>query len=78
MLRARYFSIVREQESATYGVNADADYRDFPDRKATLMIGFETESDKVERMKEIIYQELDRSKKELFKESELSPVLRCV
>lgn len=78
MLRARYFSIVREQESATYGVNADASYRDFPDRKATLMIGFETESDKVERMKEIIYRELDRSKKELFKESELTPVVTAM
>ena len=78
MLRARYFSIVREQESATYGVNADVSYRDFPDRKATLMIGFETESDKVERMKEIIYRELDRSKKELFKESELTPVVTAM
>ena len=78
MLRARYFSIVREQESASYGVNADAGYRDFPDRKATLMIGFETESDKVERMKEIIYRELEKSTKELFKESELAPVVTVI
>jgi len=42
------------------------------------MIGFETESDKVERMKEIIYRELEKSTKELFKESELAPVVTVI
>lgn len=75
MLRNRLFAIVREQESATYGVNVDANCTTFPYRKATLMVGFETQRDKVERMKEIIYNELERSKDELFLESELSPIL---
>ena len=75
MLRNRLFAIVREQESATYGVNVDANCMTFPYRKATLMVGFETQRDKVERMKEIIYNELERSKDELFLESELSPIL---
>ena len=75
MLRNRLFAIVREQESATYGVNVDANCMTFPYRKASLMVGFETQRDKVERMKEIIYNELERSKDELFLESELSPIL---
>src|SRR5699024_176512 len=78
MLRNRLFAIVREQESATYGVNVDANCMTFPYRKATLMVGFETQRDKVERMKEIIYNELERSKDELFSESELSPILTSI
>ena len=59
LLRNRLFAIVREQESATYGVNVDANCMTFPYRKATLMVGFETQRDKVERMKEMIYNELE-------------------
>lgn len=33
MLRNRLFAIVREQESATYGVNVDANCMTFPYRK---------------------------------------------
>lgn len=75
MLRSRFFNIVREQEGATYGVNVDANSMTFPYRKATLMIGFETQRDKVERMKEIIFTGLEKSKYELFAESELTPIL---
>lgn len=75
MLRSRFFNIVREQEGATYGVNVDANSMTFPYRKATLMVGFETQRDKVERMKEIIFAELEKSKHELFAESEMAPIL---
>jgi peptidase M16 inactive domain protein len=75
MLRNRLFAIVREQESATYGVNVEANSITFPYRKATMMIGFETQRDKVERMKEMIYKELDRSQHELFTQEELTPIL---
>ena len=40
-----------------------------------MMIGFETQRDKVERMKEMIYKELDRSQHELFTQEELTPIL---
>ena len=75
MLRSRFFTIVREQEGATYGVNVDANSMIFPYRKATLMVGFETQRDKVERMKEIIFTELEKSKHEFFAESEMTPIL---
>ena len=75
MLRNRFFSIVREQEGATYGVNVDVNSMTFPYRKATLMIGFDTQRDKVESMKEIIFSELEKSKNEFFVESELTPIL---
>lgn len=75
MLRNRLFAIVRERESATYGVNVDASAMTFPYRKATLMIGFETQKEKVEQMKEIIYKELDRTQRELFTANELAPIM---
>ncbi|MCA1747488.1 MAG: insulinase family protein, partial [Bacteroidales bacterium] len=72
----RYIESIREEEGGTYGVGVNTSMSEFPEEKASLFIMFDTDPEKVQYLKGLIYEELEQlakngpSQKDLSKTAE--------
>lgn len=60
VLNLRYLEEIREKEGGTYGVGVGASSRKFPYSRKTLQMTFDTDPEKAEHLKSIIYREIDK------------------
>lgn len=58
ILKLRYTETLREQEGGTYGASAYVVLSKRPVEEATIMVGFDSNPDKVDRLVEIVHAEL--------------------
>ncbi|MBD8489060.1 insulinase family protein [Echinicola sp. CAU 1574] len=63
-LRNRYFKTVREEYGGTYGVKVKPITSSYPKNKQQVSINFQTDADRVDELKPLIYQEIENVKKE--------------
>ncbi len=59
ILDLRFVETIREEEDGTYGVMINTSLSHFPDEKATLFTMFDTDPEKVQYLKGLIYEELE-------------------
>ena len=59
ILRTRYLESIREREGGSYGVSTQGYMTCFPRPTATLVMQFDTDPKKQERLMEIIYEEIN-------------------
>ena len=59
ILDLRFIESIREEEGGTYGVRSSTSLSHFPDEKGTVYIMFDTDPDKAEYLKELVYKELE-------------------
>jgi len=59
ILDLRFVETIREEEGGTYGVSANASLKHYPEQKASLFILFDTDPEKAEYLKELVYKELE-------------------
>jgi len=60
ILNLRYIEEIREKEGGTYGVRVSTDYSKFPKAKKSLSLMFDTDPEKAQHLKSIIYREIDK------------------
>ena len=60
ILRLRYTEEVREKEGGTYGVNVGAYSNQYAYERKTLQISFDTDPEKADQLKSIIFREIDK------------------
>ena len=60
ILNIRYTEEIREKEGGTYGVRVSANSAKFPKAEKSLNLMFDTDPDKAERLKTIVYQEIEK------------------
>ncbi|MCF8227132.1 MAG: insulinase family protein [Bacteroidales bacterium] len=72
ILDLRFVESIREEEGGTYGVSSSASLSEFPNEKARLFIMFDTDPDKVDYLKGLVYEELESLVKEGPMEKDLS------
>lgn len=65
LLDKKYTDIIREKEGGTYGVSVNAAITHYPKEEYKLTIYFDTNPEKADKLKDIIYQEI----KKLYTES---------
>lgn len=58
ILNIRYLESIREKEGGSYGVGVRGSLSDTPTEQATLLMQFDTDPEKQERLMEIIHQEV--------------------
>lgn len=58
ILDLRFIESIREEEGGTYGVSANLSLSHFPDEKANMFIVFDTDPEKAEYLKGLVYKEL--------------------
>lgn len=76
ILDLRFTESIREEEGGTYGVSASTSLREYPDAKANMMIAFDTDPQKAEYLKGLVYDELDQLMKEGPSEEDLSKTVK--
>lgn len=59
ILDLRFVETIREEEGGTYGVSANASLEHYPDPKASLFIMFDTDPEKADHLKGLVYSELE-------------------
>jgi len=60
ILNLRYIEEVREKEGGTYGVRVSTNSSKFPKAEKSLQLMFDTDPDKAQHLKSIIYSEIDK------------------
>ena len=60
ILRLRYTEEVREKEGGTYGVSVSSSSSQYPYERKTLQISFDTDPEKAEHLKSIIFREIEK------------------
>lgn len=60
ILRIRYTEEIREKEGGTYGVGVSSQSEKFPKPKKTLQMSFDTDPERAEYLKSILYREIDQ------------------
>jgi zinc protease len=60
ILNLRYIDEIREKEGGTYGVRVSTSSSKFPKQKKSLDLMFDTDPDKAQQMKAILYREIDK------------------
>ncbi len=60
ILDLRYTEEVREKEGGTYGVNLASSSNQYPYERKTLQISFDTDPEKADHLKSIIFREIDK------------------
>jgi zinc protease len=60
ILNIRYTEEIREKEGGTYGVRVSTNSTKFPKAEKSLNLTFDTDPDKAQRLKTIIYQEIEK------------------
>jgi len=74
LLDKRYLEIIREKEGGSYGVRVGASVNKFPREEYKLVIRFDTDPAKAEKVKGIVYNEIQALFKEGVKEDDLHEV----
>jgi len=64
LLNKRYTDIIREDEGGTYGVRVDGSVSKYPKEEYALTISFDTNPEKAEMLKNIVYAEIEKLIKE--------------
>ena len=59
ILKLRFDESIREEEGGTYGVRSNTSLSHFPEEKASIFIMFDTDPEKVQHLKGLIYKELE-------------------
>jgi len=59
ILDLRYVESIREEEGGTYGVMTRTSLNHYPEEKGTLMIMFDTDPEKADHLKSLVYKELE-------------------
>ncbi|OFX61861.1 MAG: peptidase M16, partial [Bacteroidetes bacterium GWB2_41_8] len=60
ILNLRYIEEIREKEGGTYGVSVSASYSKFPEQKKNLVLTFDTDPEKAQYLKSIVFREIDK------------------
>jgi zinc protease len=60
ILRLRYTEEIREKEGGTYGVGVSGGTSRIPNNEKTLQISFDTNPEKADHLKSIVYSEIDK------------------
>ena len=60
ILNIRYTEEIREKEGGTYGVSVSASSAKFPKAKKSLRLTFDTDPEKAQKLKSIVYQEIEK------------------
>lgn len=60
ILNLRYIEEIREKEGGTYGVRVSTNYSKFPKAEKSLSLMFDTDPEKAQHLKSIIYREIDK------------------
>ncbi|MDP3431990.1 MAG: insulinase family protein, partial [Bacteroidota bacterium] len=60
ILNLRYLEEIREKEGGTYGVRVSTSYSKFPKEEKSLGMTFDTDPEKAQHLKSIIYREIDK------------------
>ena len=60
ILRIRYTEEIREKEGGTYGVSVSSQSERFPNAKKTIRMNFDTDPERADYLKSIIYREIDK------------------
>lgn len=60
ILNLRYIEEIREKEGGTYGVRVSANSSKFPKAEKSLQLMFDTDPEKAQYLKSIIYREIDK------------------
>ncbi len=60
ILRIRYTEEIREKEGGTYGVGVSSQSEKFPKPQKTLQMSFDTDPERAEYLKSILYREIDK------------------
>ena len=64
VLDLRYTEEIREKEGGTYGVGISTSNGHFPDEEKTLRMSFDTDPEKADYLKSIVFRELEKISKE--------------
>jgi zinc protease len=64
ILDLRFVESIREEQGGTYGVSASTALEHYPEEKASLFILFDTDPEKAEFLKGMVYEELEKLVKE--------------
>lgn len=59
LLDKRYTDVIREEEGGTYGVSVRANVSHFPKEQYSLIVAFDTDPAKSDKLKGIVYAEMD-------------------
>lgn len=59
VLNLRYIEEIREKEGGTYGVRVSANSTKFPKAEKSLQLMFDTDPEKAQHLKSIVYREID-------------------
>lgn len=60
ILNLRYIEEIREKEGGTYGVRVSANSSKFPKAEKSVQLMFDTDPEKAQHLKSIIYREIDK------------------
>lgn len=60
VLNNRYQAIIREDEGGAYGVNVNAAYNSFPKPEQALSVNFQSNTEKGDRMRAIVHEQIDK------------------
>lgn len=74
LLSKRYLEVIREKEGGSYGVGVRAGVSKFPREEYNLLIRFDTDPAKADKLKGIVYDEVQNIFKEGVKEDDLHEV----
>ena len=60
VLSNRYQEIIREDEGGAYGVNVGAAYENYPRPAQNIVINFQSNTEKGDRMRAIVHEQIDK------------------
>jgi zinc protease len=72
VLNLRFDETIREEEGGTYGVSSNTSMSQFPVEKASMLIMFDTDPEKVDYLKGLVHKELEQLVKEGPSQKDLS------
>ncbi|PTN08574.1 pitrilysin family protein [Mangrovibacterium marinum] len=59
LLSKKYLDTIREQEGGSYGVGVGASFSTIPDDRYRVVISFDTDPEKLNRLLEVVYEQID-------------------
>ncbi len=62
LLSKRYLVTVREEEGGSYGVRVGGSFSTLPDERFSVVISFDTDPGKVDRIMEVVFNEIEKLK----------------
>lgn len=62
LLSKKYLDIIREEEGGSYGVSVRSGYSTIPEQRYDLMINFDTDPGKIDKLMKVVYDQIDALK----------------